>query len=172
MVTKAYTGAGDKGFSSWFGAKIKKSELEFEVLGVLDELNSTIGFSIVSCADENKKILKKIQKELFELGSDLSTKSKNITKEKIDFMEKTIDELNSKLPALKKFVLPDGCEAAARLHLARTIARKAERRIWILNEKKKLPEEIPAYLNRLSSLLFVLARYENFKANYKEEFWP
>jgi cob(I)alamin adenosyltransferase len=178
MATIAYTGKGDTGETTLFGGlKAKKSSLRIEAYGTIDELNSYIGVCRAVSSKETNKILEKIQKDLFVLGADLAnvreTKSNalRISRNETKDMEKNIDSINKNLPTLKKFILPAGTEAAAQLHVARSIARRAERRAILLKESENINNAIVPYLNRLSSLLFVLARYENIKKKVKEEEW-
>jgi cob(I)alamin adenosyltransferase len=176
MATWAYTRAGDGGQSTLFGKKLPKTAIEFEAFGALDELNAFLGFCKIACSAKVKTILEKIQRELFILGSDLATplnrKTERISEKHIKEMERTIDELVQELPPIKHFVIPGGSEGSARLQITRAVARRAERRVLMLRAKRKINPQIAPYLNRLSSLLFVLARYENINSKIKEEFWP
>jgi len=180
MATKAYTRTGDLGMTSLFGGKrVKKTDLRIEAYGDVDELNSYIGVCRASCSKETSDILETVQNELFVVGADLATPEGQKTakpvprleKSCIPSMEKAIDRINEKLPTLKRFILSGGTEASAHLQYARAIARRAERRVQELSEKEKVNPIIMPYLNRLSSLLFVLARYENWKKKVKEVEW-
>jgi cob(I)alamin adenosyltransferase len=180
MATKAYTGTGDKGETSLFGGiRVKKTSLRIEAYGDVDELNSYIGVCRSLASKETSDILETVQNELFVVGADLATPLEQKTAKPIPRlspscvpdMEKTIDRINAKLPDLKRFILPAGTPAAAHLHVARSIARRAERRVQSLAETEKINQAITPYLNRLSSLLFVLARYENWKKHIKEKEW-
>ncbi|MGB9675184.1 MAG: cob(I)yrinic acid a,c-diamide adenosyltransferase [Candidatus Nanoarchaeia archaeon] len=172
MATKAYTRAGDGGESWLFGRKLPKTAFEFEALGVIDELNSILGFCRIVASKNTSDILKKIQHELFILGADIAKGTKMLSQKHVTEMEAIIDKINVTLPELKKFIIPGGTEASARLHIARTVARRAERRILMLKKiRKQFNPAIGPYINRLSSLLFVLARYENINAKAKEEFY-
>jgi cob(I)alamin adenosyltransferase len=178
MATIAYTGKGDTGETTLFGGlKAKKSSLRIEAYGAIDELNSYIGVCRAVSSKETNNILEKIQKDLFVLGADLAnvretkTSALRISEKETKHMEKVIDGINRKLPDLKKFILPAGTMSASHMHVARSICRRAERRAILLKESENINNAIIPYLNRLSSLLFVLARYENIKKKVKEEEW-
>lgn len=169
---KIYTKTGDKGETSLFGAgRVSKDNIRIEAYGTVDELNSFIGLAITETkSDEVKQTLIKIQNQLFNLGSDLATPdeidSKNIsipriTQEDYKYIEQQIDFFSEKLDELKYFILPGGTKSSAILHIARTICRRAERRVVALNNTVKINSNIIIFLNRISDLLFVLARYEN-----------
>ena len=170
---KIYTKTGDKGKSSLFGGKrVSKDDKRLEAYGTIDELNSLIGVAVAeSGRKEIKNILQEIQNELFIVGSDLATpldkKIKNfnlprVTSEFTKQLEEQIDDLNSKIPELKSFILPGGTKVSSVIHLSRTICRRAERRVVTLSKNEKINNQIIIYLNRLSDFLFVLARFENF----------
>jgi len=182
MVTlsKIYTRSGDDGTTALgTGERRVKNDLRIEAYGTVDEANSAIGIARLSTAQVPEHalvhaMLLRIQNDMFDLGADLATPETaekppyeplRIIASQVDRLEKEIDELNAELSPLRTFVLPGGCPAAAALHLARTIARRAERLIVALAAK---PTEIvsPAalrYINRLSDFLFVAARYVNGK---------
>lgn len=179
---KYYTGAGDRGETSLFGGKrVSKDSLRVEAYGDVDELNSVIG--TVRAFTRNQtvdSILEGIQEDLFVIGSDLAAeettrnKIKNfpsVSSKDIEEMEKIIDDLSVQIKPINKFVLPTGTHAASLLHLARTVCRRAERRTISLSKKEKINQEIIRYLNRLSSLLYVLARLENQRDNVEEKIW-
>ena len=169
---KIYTKTGDNGETGLFGGeRVRKNSLRIEAYGTIDELNAFIGLAVIEVTDLSvRKILQKIQNQLFTVGSDLSTpdteknKKLNINRTPEDFYlsaEKMIDEYDSKLDELKNFILPGGSKGAALLHICRTIARRAERQVVALNSTVKIGNNIIIFLNRLSDLFFVLARYEN-----------
>jgi cob(I)alamin adenosyltransferase len=169
---KIYTKTGDKGETSLFGGeRVKKSSLRIKAYGTIDELNAFLGLAVFEVTDASiKNILQKIQNQLFTVGSDLSTpnieknKKFNIERTPEDFYlstEKIIDEYDTKLDELKNFILPGGSKGAALLHICRTITRRAERAIVALDSTVKIGNNIIIFLNRLSDLFFVLARYEN-----------
>lgn len=174
-----YTRKGDKGETSLRkGQKILKFHIRVSSYGNIDELNSVLG---VVLAKSKSRVIKdeilKIQNDLFEIGSSLanpSDKSKNQNKylnKRIFEIEKTIDNLTEKIPALSNFILPGGGESGAFLHLARTICRRTERKIVELSKKEKIEIEIVSYLNRLSDYLFTLARFANVLERQKEIIW-
>jgi len=174
-----YTRAGDEGKTGICDQNmVSKTSPRVGAFGYVDELNSSIGFCRTACKDrETDGILERIQNELFTLGADLCTplgstfKTVRLGKEQTERMEKEIDGITVEIGELKKFILPGGTELAARLHLARTVCRRAERSMNVLAEKEKInPADLP-YINRLSSLLFVLARLANKRANVKDVEW-
>ncbi|GAB6283699.1 MAG: cob(I)yrinic acid a,c-diamide adenosyltransferase [Ignavibacterium sp.] len=169
---KIYTKTGDKGETSLFGAgRVSKDNIRIEAYGTVDELNSFIGLAITETKNQEiTQTLIKIQNQLFILGSDLASpneiESKNIsipriTVEDYKYIEQQIDFFSEKLDELKYFILPGGTKSSAILHIARTICRRAERRVVALNNTVKINSNIIIFLNRISDLLFVLARYEN-----------
>ncbi len=178
---KIYTKTGDKGETSLFGGgRVLKNNIRVEAYGTVDELNSALGMiKAWGVSSVTEEAVKKIQNQLFILGGELASNLKRgkelkipqIEPEDIKFLEEQIDFLESKIPALKNFVLPGGSKGASLLHFARTICRRAERRCVELNQKERINENILIYLNRLSDLLFVLARYENQSSNTPEEKW-
>ena len=148
------------------GKTVPKDHPVIEMLGTIDELNSIIGFILSKkITPVLKKILLKIQKELLLFCSGLIYQNTSM-----DFkeLENLIDQLEVKLEQLNKFIIPGGTESAALLHLARTVCRRAERRLITLIKKENVEKSRLAYINRLSDLLFVMARYENNQAGIKE----
>jgi len=179
---KIYTKTGDDGTTGLFGGeRVRKDNARIEAYGTIDELNSFIGLAITEVkSKEVKKILRKIQNELFTLGSDLSTpdipknKKLNIPRVPAHFItdaEKAIDFFENKLEPLKNFILPGGTKGAALLHVCRSISRRAERRIVTLKSQVKIGENIAIFTNRISDLFFVLARYENSFNKVKDIKW-
>ena len=167
-LDKIYTKGGDKGFTSLVGGKrVKKSSKIIEAIGNVDELNATLGIVIENLKVSNKKVLRNIQNDLFDLGADLATpinRKKNAIRIKADqtlYIEKEIDKINKNLKPLKSFILPGGNKVSSLIHLARTINRRCEISIVKLNETHKINIEILKYINRLSDYLFVLARQTN-----------
>jgi len=169
---KIYTKTGDKGETGLFGGeRVSKNSLRIEAYGTLDELNAFIGLSVIEVSDKSiKDILQIIQNYLFSVGADLSTPNNEKTKklnvfrapeEYYLYIEKEIDNYENKLDELKNFILPGGTKGAALLHICRTIARRAERLVVALDSTVKIGNNIIIFLNRLSDLFFVLARYEN-----------
>jgi cob(I)alamin adenosyltransferase len=165
-LTRIYTGGGDKGQTSLGdGSRVSKLDPRVAAIGDVDELNSLVGWS---------GGLDRIQNELFDLGADLAVpfdpagERLRITAEATTRLEREIDEANAPLPELKSFVLPGGDERAARLFLARAVCRRAERTVLALPDANPLAA---VYLNRLSDLLFVLARAANADSGEDEVLW-
>lgn len=178
---KIYTKTGDSGQTSLFGGKrVSKANLRVEAYGTVDELNSMIGV-VVSMGHGTKdlvdKTLLKIQSDLFEIGSALATPGDRIQEtsvvlaKRVKEFEGIIDKMTEVLPELHNFILPGGASIAAQLHLARSVARRAERRVIALSVKEVIDTEIIVYFNRLSDLLFTMARFVNHQENKKEMIW-
>ena len=169
-LDKIYTRGGDHGETSLGnGARVAKSSLRIAALGEVDEANAAIGMARLYSAGPEDDVLARIQNDLFDLGADLCVPIEEekaalrITQEQIDWLEGEIDRATAELQPLTSFILPAGVQGAVALHMARTIARRAERAVVHLTE---LPHEavnrlVLVYLNRLSDLLFVLARMAN-----------
>ena len=178
-MVKIYTKTGDSGTTSLFGGKrLSKDDARVEAYGTVDELNSLLG--VILAENPQAEMIKKVtrvQKELFVLGSDLSAsqdlkvKTPRIAKSYITRLEKEIDRMEKNLPKLRNFILPGGSKTGAKLHFARSIARRAERSIAALSSKEKINRNAQIYINRLSDWLFVLARYVNKLENQKENIW-
>jgi cob(I)alamin adenosyltransferase len=168
---KIYTKKGDDGGTGLFdGTRVKKNNLRIETYGTVDELNSVIGVAIATCKHEVlANALSEMQKELFLFGADLATplggknetKIERIGESHVANLEKVIDQATAELPPLKRFILPGGGVTAAHLHVARTVCRRAERLLVLLMEKENVGDQPLIYLNRLSDLLFTLARLAN-----------
>jgi cob(I)alamin adenosyltransferase len=173
-LTRIYTRAGDAGETSLGdGSRVSKTDARVRAYGAVDEVNSALGLVLAGeHDDEVRRPLERIQNDLFDLGADLSVPYAHgdgklrVAQEQIDAIEELCDRFNADLPALTSFVLPGGTEAAARLHLARTVCRRAE--IEALGASPVNPLAL-AYLNRLSDLLFILARAAN--AGRAEPLW-
>jgi cob(I)alamin adenosyltransferase len=161
-LSKIYTRTGDDGTTGLGdGSRVAKDDARVEAYGTVDELNCAIGviLSVANLPDAITATLIEVQHDLFDLGGELCIPtSRAITAQQVTRLETTLDAYNDPLPALKEFILPGGGTAAAACHLARTIARRAERRAWTLAKKESVSAELTNYLNRLSDLLFVLAR--------------
>lgn len=176
---KIYTKSGDKGRTSLFGGrKTKKDDLRIEAYGSVDELNSLIGTILAeNLSSDISKKLTRIQNELFVLGSDLATpldvkiKIPRVVIPFISRLEKEIDAWQKDLPQLRKFILPGGSKVGAKLHLARSVARRSERLIVRLAHIDKMNEKDIMYINRLSDWFFVAARYVNRVDDKKEVLW-
>jgi len=169
QVARIYTKTGDDGTTGMIGGKrIPKDSPYTEAVGTVDELNALIG--VVCSYDlpvDVQSILQRVQDDLFLVGAELATpegkqpKSREISDEDIRRMENEIDGIESNLEPLKQFILPGGSITGAQLHLARAVSRRAERHCVTLSRTEKLDPKILQYLNRLSDLCFVLARYVN-----------
>lgn len=177
---KIYTKTGDKGESSLFGGRrVRKDHLRLESYGTIDELNASIGVIRASSpGEEIDKILADLQDELFILGADLATPEAEsqrsvprISAKDAADLEAVIDTLEPKLKPLQKFIHPGGSPVAAHVHVARTICRRAERCVVRLSGQEAVSEACIVYLNRLSDLLFMLARYANHQAGVAEPEW-
>lgn len=181
---KIYTKTGDKGTTGLLGGnRVSKNDIRLEAYGTVDELNSWIGM-IRSCPDKDDAYqtdLIYIQRSLFTICSHLASdkenaigelpKLPNITNEHYEFLEHSIDRMNENLPELKNFIMPGGSQFIASCHIARTVCRRAERRIISLSEVSEIDENIIIFVNRLSDYLFVLARYCSYKQNVDEILW-
>ncbi len=178
---KIYTKTGDAGETGLFGgARVSKASLRVEAYGEVDELNSTVGWARVQLSDPDlDTFLHQIQHDLFEVGAELGStedrKQKSamplIAESQVEALERAIDKYEQGPPALTSFVLPGGSEGAARFHLARCVCRRAERSLVALGSQETLRGELFRYLNRLSDLLFVLARYANHRAGVEDIPW-
>jgi len=169
-----YTKEGDKGKTRLYKTKrrIYKDNPIFSAIGLIDEASSFLGIIISQSKNkELNKILKHIQNNFFTINSILAGAKLKLDKEEINKMEKIIDKLENKLPPLKNFILPGGTPTASRLMFARTLIRKAERKTVTLNRKIKIKKNILIFLNRLSDLMFILARNENMISKVKEVNW-
>ncbi|MEM6757618.1 MAG: cob(I)yrinic acid a,c-diamide adenosyltransferase [Planctomycetota bacterium] len=178
---KLYTKRGDRGQTDLFGGRrVRKDDLRVEAYGTADELNSHVGLAL--CGDLPEAIagpLRSIQSRLFEIGADLATPEDGkagsmvprVTDRHVAELEAWIDEADGAVPAMRHFVLPGGTEAAARLHVARTVCRRAERLCVTLAEHEPVGEGVIVYLNRLSDLLFALARRANHDAGVEDVPW-
>ncbi len=172
---KIYTRTGDSGKTSLYaGIRVLKSSIRVSSYGTVDELNSLLGVVLSKIKEEKiSKFIGCIQKDLFLIGSflagakmDLSVLSTRVVE-----MEQMIDWADDKLPELKNFILPSGAEDATLLFYARAVVRRCEREIVALNQKEPIDKKILIYFNRLSDLLFELARYLNFESGIKETIW-
>jgi len=180
-ITKVYTRRGDDGTTGLGGGqRVKKHSLRIETFGTVDELNSVIGAAIADGLDPKlSDELTRIQNELFHLGSDLCILEQDkpklaaprIEQRHIDTLEATLDRLTAEVGPLENFILPGGSPGAARLHVARTICRRAERLLVALAEQEAVGDSTVGYLNRLSDALFVMARYENKCNGVPDVYW-
>jgi cob(I)alamin adenosyltransferase len=174
-ISRVYTKSGDAGETSLVdGSRVSKADLRVVAYGDVDELNSWLGLARVGLADRQlDEALAKIQNELFIVGADLASpltvEVPRIEEEHIGEMEKLIDLLLEELEPLREFILPGGANFGATLHLARTVARRAERSVVSLAAGTEINEDAIRYLNRLSDLLFVMARVANKRDGVKEQ---
>ena len=177
-LTKIYTRGGDAGETSLGdGSRVSKLDGRIEAFGAVDELNAALGLVLAGdLPDELRGVIARVQNELFDVGADLSVPAGvdgrlRVEQSMVDRLEQDCDRFNAELPELRSFVLPGGTEAAARLHVARTLCRRAERDVLRAAAKHHLGSLVAVYLNRLSDLLFVLARAENALAGQDEPLW-
>jgi cob(I)alamin adenosyltransferase len=179
---KIYTRTGDSGETGLLGkGRVRKHAPRVEAYGAVDELNACLGFCRAALTDRPlAELLASAQRDLFAVGTQLADVRKDrgggarkaaLAPARVADLEQAIDRFETELPALKRFILPGGCEAGGRLHLARAVCRRAERRIAALAERDEVSPVILAYMNRLSDLLFVMARLVNHRAGAKEITW-
>ena len=175
---KLYTKTGDDGTTQLMGGmRVLKNNLRVTAYGEVDELNAAIGVALSGCDDnELTATLRRIQSDLFMLGAKLATLRKKSDEPRIDQshvhrLEQWIDAATDETPPLRNFILPGGTSTAAALHLARTINRRAERVVVDLGEQEPVDQCLIVYLNRLSDLLFVLARRANHRAGVPDIVW-
>ncbi len=178
---KIYTKTGDAGQTGLFGGvRVDKDDERVEAYGTVDEANAALGIArAASSSPELAAWLEELQSDLFSLGAELACapgKAETLSMPRIDSarverLEQLIDEIDARLKPLNTFVLPGGTAVAAALHLARTVARRAERRTYALSKSVTVSRDILVYLNRLSDLLFVLARHENAVAHVNDVPW-
>ena len=180
---KIYTRTGDRGETSLFGAgRVSKDDPRVAAYGDVDELNSVLGLVRVTPPNDFfDPLLQAIQRDLFSIGGQLASPDPaavakalvkaNLSAERVSEFERVIDESETELPPLRAFVLPAGSAKAATLHLARTVCRRAERSVVQLGRTSEVPELFIIYLNRLSDLLFTLARLANHRAGISDVTW-
>ncbi len=173
-LTKIYTRTGDDGSTGLAAnTRLQKNEARVEAMGEVDELNSALGLLLTeNLPDDARQILTTIQHRLFDLGGELAMPEyQTISAAETVALENAIDLWNENLPPLKEFILPGGSRSGAQCHLARTLCRRAERRLVQLHQTSPQRPEIMRYLNRLSDLLFVLARVLNRAAGTEVVYW-
>ena len=178
-LTRIYTRGGDAGETSLGdGSRVPKLDCRIGAFGAVDELNSAVGVVLTApdLPDSFRPWLERVQNELFDVGADLSvpfgvTDRLRITQDRIDALERLADELNAPLPELRSFVLPGGTEAAARIHVARAICRRAERDALVADGENGINPLVLIYLNRLSDVLFIAARAANAAAGRDKPLW-
>lgn len=174
---RLYTRTGDKGKTSIIGGRVEKDDIRVEAYGTVDEVNCFVGQAVTQLDPaifaDVLEVLEEIQHELFDCGGDLAnvTKSRELklTKESVEYLEKKIDELIVEAPKLERFILPGGAPAAASIHLARTVTRRAERLVVsLLKADPDVSETALQFLNRLSDYFFALARVVNYRLNLQD----
>jgi cob(I)alamin adenosyltransferase len=178
-LTRIYTRGGDRGETSLGdGSRVSKLDCRIGAFGAVDELNAQIGVVVaLDLPEDFGEVLERVQNELFDVGADLSVPygvgdgGLRVTDGRITELEQDCDRFNAKLQELKSFVLPGGTEAAARLHVARTVCRRAERDALATSSEVEINPLVLVYLNRLSDLLFILARAANAAAGRDEPLW-
>jgi cob(I)alamin adenosyltransferase len=177
-LTRIYTRGGDQGETSLGdGSRVSKLDCRIGAFGTVDELNSAVGVVLAGDVPDGLRTpLERVQNELFDVGADLSvpwgvTDRLRVDDAMIERLEADCDAFNADLPELRSFVLPGGTEAAARLHVARTICRRAEREVLLGAQEVELNPLVLRYLNRLSDLFFILARAANAAAGRDEPLW-
>ncbi len=180
-ITRVYTRSGDDGSTGLgTGRRVAKHSLRVEAFGTVDELNSQIGLALAGgLVAEVAGPLREIQNELFHLGSDLCVTEEDkertpvprIEQRHVDALERSMDRMSEDLGPLENFILPGGTEGASRLHVARTICRRAERLAVALAERERVGELVVPYLNRLSDTLFVMARFQNHGCGEPDVLW-
>lgn len=178
---KIYTKTGDKGLTGLVGGtRVSKTDSRLEAYGTVDELNAHIGVLLaVTVSEHEKQLLLGIQNLLFDLGAELATDRDATPKKEpcdafkigIEMIENEIDSITKQLPPLTRFVLPGGNEMAARCHVCRTVARRAERRMWEARSNHTIDDDCLIFVNRLSDFFFILARKMVFDAGNDEIFW-
>jgi cob(I)alamin adenosyltransferase len=188
VLVKIYTRNGDGGQTGiWGGVRLAKDEARMEAIGSVDELNAAIGFAAAAvqeagCFDDGDPVpglLGSVQQDLLVAGTELMAPSREgsgkdlprLADGDVARLETAIDDLTARLPELRNFILPGGTEIAARLHLARAVCRRAERRVTTLRRNEDVSPDVCVYLNRLGDLLFVLARYVNHIAGTADIIW-
>lgn len=173
-LSKIYTRTGDDGTTGLAaGERVAKDSPRIEAIGAVDELNNALGVLLTEpLTNEIRDILHQIQHRLFDLGGELSMPGQTLVKQSdVTLLEATLDRLNAELTPLKEFILPGGTRAAAWCHVARGVCRRAERRLVTLAGAETVSDVAQRYLNRLSDLLFVLARFINLEAGQPEPLW-
>jgi cob(I)alamin adenosyltransferase len=174
-LSRIYTRTGDDGSTGLGdGARIAKESLRVEAYGSVDEANSAVGvvLAVPTLPDGVRRCLTEVQHDLFDLGGELCIPGhRMITAAYVDRLENELDGFNDPLPPLKDFILPGGGPAAAACHVARTVCRRAERRCWSLARVEEVAPEALKYLNRLSDLLFVIARVLARQESGSEVLW-
>lgn len=171
-INRVVTRTGDEGSTGLAdGSRLSKDDARIEALGAIDELNGALGV-LATTASDHAGLLAQLQNRLFDLGAELAVPgATRLTDEHVQQLEREADNRNRQLPPLREFVLPGGCEAGAWCHYCRTIARRAERRLVTLSKQADINPAALQWLNRLSDVLFILARQINISAGAAESLW-
>ncbi len=178
-MPKIYNRSGDIIHTSLYGGEmISKDSLIVDAYGTIDELNTFVGLARVCIEDEDvKNVLKDIQNTLLSIGSDLATPldkeppAPRVPKDKVTELEEMIEKYDRELKPIGRFVIPSGCIESAMMHVARAVSRRAERRLITVKKERQINEIIPMYVNRLSDVLFTLARVMNKRKSIADELW-
>jgi cob(I)alamin adenosyltransferase len=187
-VVKIYTRKGDGGQTGiWGGVRLSKDDARMEAIGTVDELNAVVGLAAAAARDAGcfgdedpvRGLLGSVQEDLLVIGTELMAPGREgsgaslprLSGADVTRLETAIDDLTGTLPELRNFIVPGGTETAARLHAARTVCRRAERRVTTLRREEDVSQEVCSYLNRLADLLFVLARDANHAAGAADIVW-
>lgn len=178
-MSRISTGTGDLGTTGLVGGeRVSKASARVAAYGAVDEANDALGAAVAAAADDAalRALLRGFQEALFVVGADLAAREDvdgalRVSAEHVASVEAETDRLETELPPLRKFILPGGTPAAAALFVARGVVRRAERAAWALAESERVSPHALTYLNRLSDLLFLLARRENVRAGIEEEQW-
>ena len=173
-LSKIYTRTGDDGTTGLGdGARVPKTSLRVEAMGAVDELNSVIGLLIAASSPGSiQETLSAVQHTLFDIGGEISLPGQELlNNEQVTQIENALDRMNEALSPLKDFILPGGTQPAGLCHLARSVCRRAERRLLVLAEQQSVSNASTKYLNRLSDLLFVMARHLNGMAGVADVLW-
>jgi len=179
-MPRMYTRTGDKGETGLFsGERMPKDSLRIEAYGTVDELSSWIGYARSLTQDKDvDSVLDRVQRDLFVIGADLATRREKRKQREVEVdetmikrLEEDIDRLDAELPELSTFIIPTGTKTSTALQIARTVARRAERRTVALTHEEEVNPHVVAYLNRLSSLMYVLARVVNMRSGVAETRW-
>ena len=182
MSDRIYTRTGDSGETGLFGGgRVPKDDVRVEAYGAVDELNAVVGVAVAELTDDvTAGRLRRVQSDLFTLGAHLATPQAGskaashlpaLPDDRLAEMERWIDDCDEELPPLRSFILPGGGRAAAALHHARTVCRRAERRVVTLAGEQEVPGSVIVYLNRLSDVLFAFARLITHRAGKTDERW-
>lgn len=171
-LSKIYTRTGDDGSTGMAdGSRVAKDDLLVHAIGEVDEVNSQLAVLACHAPKEQLSAIKLIQNELFNVGAELTMGQSIIKQENVDWLEQSLDELNSQLSPLKEFILPGGGLAASHCHVARSVCRRVERTLVSLDNENALNAYLKAYINRLSDYLFVLARAISQQQGEDEVYW-